>query len=207
MWGWRMIICISGLSGSGKNSVGEEVAKLLRLRVVNPTFKTIAARQKMTLMEFHRKAEKEHSIDRRFDEELVAQAKRGNCVVTTWLGPWMVKGADIKVWLYAPQAVRAQRVAGRDSITVEQALAHISDRDESNHHRYNEVYHINIYDHSGFELVINTEKFAPKESARIIAEAARALGEKAGKKTAERKAAGNKKAAVKQSAAKKKRGR
>ncbi|MCX6771291.1 MAG: cytidylate kinase family protein [Candidatus Micrarchaeota archaeon] len=176
-----MIICISGLSGSGKNAVGAEVAKLLGLRVVDPTFKTIAAKQKMTLMEFHRKAEHEHSIDRHFDAHLVAEAKRGNCVVTTWLGPWMVKDADIRVWLYAPREVRARRVAGRDAMSQEQALAHINDRDESNHHRYNEVYKINIYDHSGFELVINTEKFVPAQTAQIIAAAARAVGGKKAK--------------------------
>ena len=184
-----MIICISGLSGSGKNSVGEEVAKLLSLRVVNPTFKTIAAKQKMSLMEFHRKAEKEHSIDKQFDAHLVSEARKGNCVVTTWLGPWMVKDADIRVWLYAPREVRARRVAGRDAMTPEQALTHINDRDESNHHRYNEVYKINIYDHSGFELVLNTEKFKPSESAQIIAAAARALGGKTGKKIAVKKVA------------------
>jgi len=188
-----MIICISGLSGSGKNSVGEEVARLLSLRVVNPTFKTIAAKQKMALMDFHKKAEKEHSIDRQFDAHLIADAKKGNCVVTTWLGPWMVKDADIRVWLYAPQAIRAKRVAGRDGMTPEQALSHISDRDESNHHRYNEVYKINIYDHSGFELVINTEKFAPSQSAEIIAAAARALGGKKVVKAAKKAAKAAKK--------------
>ena len=192
-----MIICISGLSGSGKNSVGVEVAKLLSLRVVDPTFKTIAAKQKMSLMEFHKKAEKEHSIDKQFDAHLIADAKRGNCVVTTWLGPWMIKDADIRVWLYAPSAVRAKRVAGRDGMTPEQALAHITDRDESNHHRYNEVYKINIYDHSGFELVINTEKFVPAQTAQIIAAAARAIGGKTAKPAVKAKKATKKKAAKK----------
>jgi len=197
-----MIICISGLSGSGKNSVGEEVAKLLSLRTVNPTFKTIAAKQRMSLLDFHRKAEKEHSIDKEFDAHLIADASRGNCVVTTWLGPWMIKNADMRVWLYAPSSVRARRVAGRDAMTPEQALAHISDRDESNHHRYNEVYKINIYDHSGFELVINTERFRPAQSAQIIAAAARALGGKAGKKADAAKKIAVKKAATKKAAKK-----
>jgi len=196
-----MIICISGLSGSGKNSVGEEVAKLLGLRMVNPTFKTIAAKQKMSLMEFHKKAEKEHSIDKQFDAHLIADAKKGNCVVTTWLGPWMIKNADLRVWLHAPREVRANRVSGRDAMTPEQALAHISDRDESNHHRYNEVYKINIYDHTGFELMINTEKFKPRESAEIIAAAARALGVKEKMPSAKKVAV--KKVATKKVAAKK----
>ena len=198
-----MIICISGLSGSGKNSVGVEVAKLLSLRVVDPTFKTIAAKQKMSLMEFHKKAEGQHSIDKQFDAHLVADAKKGNCVVTTWLGPWMVKDADVRVWLYAPAAVRAKRVAGRDNMSPEQALAHITDRDESNRRRYEEVYKIDIYDHSGFELVINTEKFRPAQTAQIIAAAARAIGGNTVKNVVKAKKAATKKAATKKKAKKK----
>jgi len=190
-----MIICISGLTGSGKNSVGAEVARLLSLRMVDPTFKTIAARQGMKLLEFQKKAEKEHSIDKHFDARLVAEARRGNCVVTTWLGPWMVKDADLRVWLHAPREVRARRLTGRDGMTLEQARMHVADRDASNHARYEEVYKIDIYDHSGFELVINTERFAPAESAQVIAAAARAIGTK--KPKAAKKTKGKRKASAK----------
>ena len=89
-------------------------------------------------------------------------------------------------------------------MAAEQALSHISDRDESNHHRYNEVYGINIYDHSGFELVINTERFRPAQSAQIIAAAARALGGKAGKGAVAVKKVARKAVAKKPKAAKKK---
>ena len=174
-----MIICISGLSGSGKNSVGRLVAEKLRLRLIDPTFKTIAAKKKMDLLEFHKKAEHEHSIDKKFDAALIADAKRGNCVVSTWLGPWMVKNAYIKVWLYAPASARAQRVAKRDGMNNVEAARHISERDESNRLRYLEIYKIDIYDHSGFELVINSERFMPEESANIIVAAALAKGGKA----------------------------
>ncbi len=123
-----------------------------------------------------RKAEADHGIDKKFDEELMRQAKGGSCVVTTWLGPWMVKDADIRVWLYAPSQARAERVAKRDGMGAEEAERHIADRDESNRHRYLEIYKIDIYDHSGFELVINSEKFLPQESAEIIIAAAKAKG-------------------------------
>lgn len=176
-----IIICISGLSGSGKNSVGTLVAQKLCMRLVNPTFKTIAAKKKMDLLEFHKKAEHEHSIDRKFDAALVAAARKGNCVVTSWLGPWMVKNADIRVWLYAPSSARAARVAKRDNMPPDEAARHISERDESNRLRYLEIYKIDIYDHSGFELVINSEKFSPQESANIIVAAAQAkIGKKKG---------------------------
>lgn len=183
----KIIICISGLSGSGKNSVGKFVAEKLGLRLIDPTFKTIAAKQKMSLLDFHKKAEHEHSIDKKFDAALVASAKKGNCVISTWLGPWMIKNADIKVWLYAPSTARASRVAKRDGMSNVEAARHITERDESNRLRYLEIYKIDIYDHSGFELVINSEKFMPEESANIIVAAALAKGGKAKKSGAKRK--------------------
>jgi cytidylate kinase len=171
-----MKICISGLSGSGKNSVGSLVAQKLGFRLVNPTFKTIAKKQKMDLLAFHKKAEADHGIDKKFDDSLIKEASGGNCVVTTWLGPWMIKDADIRVWLYAPSSARAARVAGRDGMQLPEAQKHISERDESNHLRYLEIYKIDIYDHSGFDLVINTERFLPVQSAEIIAAAANVKG-------------------------------
>ena len=178
-----MIICISGLSGSGKNSVSELVAKKLGLRLVDPTFKTLAAKSKMSLMDFHRKAEKEHSIDKQFDAHLIAQTRKGSCVVSTWLGPWIVQNASLRVWLYAKRKARAARVAKRDGMALDEAEKHIADRDESNHMRYLEVYNIDIYDHSGFDLLVNSERFLPEQSAEIIAAAAMQLPEHNGKKS------------------------
>jgi cytidylate kinase len=126
----------------------------------------------MSLLDFHKKAESDHSIDKDFDARLIAAAKKGNCVVTTWLGPWMIKNADIRVWLHASSDVRAERIARRDNMALEQAKRHIEERDESNRMRYLEIYNIDIYDHSGFDLIINSEKFNPNQSAAIIAEAA-----------------------------------
>jgi len=177
-----MIICVSGLSGSGKNSVSELVAKKLGLRLVDPTFKTLAAKQKVSLMDFHKMAEKQHGIDRQFDAHLIAEAKKGSCVVSTWLGPWIVQNASLRVWLYAKRKARAGRVAKRDGMTLEEAEKHIADRDESNHMRYLDVYNIDIYDHSGFDLLINSERFLPEQSAEIIAAAAMQLPEHNGKK-------------------------
>ena len=167
-----MIITIAGLSGSGKNTIGEIVARKLNLRLVDPTFKTLAEEHRMDLMEFHRKAEKEHMIDKIFDAALIKEVERGPCVVTTWLGPWMILRSDLRVWISASQHSRAERIAGRDGMTQEQSLAHLAERDASNRTRYLDVYRIDIYDHSDFDLVINSEKFRPEQAADIIIEAA-----------------------------------
>ena len=166
-----MIIAISGLTGSGKNTLGELLAEALSLRLVCPTFKDLAKKERIPLMEFQKRAENDPDIDRRFDAALLEQAKNGGCVITTWLGPWVVKDTDLRIYVFAPQDVRALRVAKRDGLSVAQAKKHTKQRDEENRNRYLKVYGIDIYDTSDFDLCISSAKFS-KEQMQDIALAA-----------------------------------
>ena len=163
-----MIIAISGLTGSGKNTLGEQLAEELGYKLVCPTFKDLAKREGIPLMEFQKRAEKDPKIDKKFDAALREQTKNGSCVVTTWLGPWIVKNAELKIHVFAPLQVRAERVAKRDGMAIAQAKKHIIERDEENRKRYQKVYGIDIYDTSGFDLCLSSAKLS-KEQMRDIA--------------------------------------
>ncbi len=158
-----MIIAISGLTGSGKNTLGEALAKALDFSLVCPTFKDLAKEEGISLLDFQKKAAKDHTIDRKFDQLLKKQAK-GNCVVTTWLGPWILN-ADFRIYVFAPLDTRASRIAKRDTMIVEEAKKHILKRDEQNRERYLKVYGIDIYDTSSFDICLNSALFS-KESLR-----------------------------------------
>lgn len=163
-----MIIAISGLTGSGKNTLGELVAKELGYKLVCPTFKDLAEKEGISLMEFQKKAENDPDIDRKFDAVLKEQAQ-GNCVVTTWLGPWIVD-ADLRIKLSAPAEVRAERIADRDSMTREEAVEHVHDRDESNRSRYKKLYGIDIYSEDVFDAVLDSGKNNPEELLKLVLE-------------------------------------
>ncbi|MCX6777445.1 MAG: cytidylate kinase family protein [Candidatus Micrarchaeota archaeon] len=167
------IICISGMSGSGKNSVGELVAKSLRMRLVNPTFKTLARERGVSLMEYQQMANENRRIDIDFDRAIGREAAKGNCVITTWLGPWMVKKC-LRVWLQADEKTRAARIAKRDKMSMAAALAHLKKRDADNGRRYAKLYGIDITRHADFDLIINTKNFRPRQSAAIVIAAAKA---------------------------------
>jgi cytidylate kinase len=160
-----MIIAVSGLSGSGKNTLGELLAKALGYKIVCPTFKDLAAADGISLMEFQKKAEKDHDIDKKFDAVLKKQAS-GDCVVTTWLGPWIVD-ADVRIKVFASPDIRASRLAKRDKMTVSEAKKHIKERDDSNRDRYLKVYGIDIYDDSNFDALINSGICKPEELLQI----------------------------------------
>jgi cytidylate kinase len=161
-----MIIAISGLSGSGKNTLGKKLAKKLGYRLVCPTFKDLAKNEEISLLEFQAKAEADPDIDRKFDDHLKKEASAGNCVVTTWLGPWMVE-PDIRIWVFVPDEIRAQRLAKRDGISVDKALEHIRVRDNNNRNRYKTVYGIDIDDHSSFDICLNSGIYSPEELVEI----------------------------------------
>lgn len=169
-----MIICVSGLAGSGKNTVGEIVAKKLNLDEVKLSFKDEAKREDVDLMTVQREATKDESYDRELDREIVRRAKKGNCVVMTWLGPWIVKNADLRIWLNVSEKERAKRVAKRDRMSLKRALEHIRKRDENNRRRYRRYYGIDIMDHSLFDLEINSDVFNPQQIAGIVIKAAEA---------------------------------
>ena len=164
-------ICISGLSGSGKNAAGEALARMLGLRTVSFSFKDTARAGGQTLMKVQRKANASAKMDKALDAKIARAAASGDCVVTTWLGPWFVRKADLRVWLKAGVRERAKRIANRDGMGLPNALAHIRKRDADNIRRYKRYYGLDITDHSRFDLIIDSSRFTPEQIAKIIASA------------------------------------
>ena len=89
-----------------------------------------------------------------------------NCVVTTWLGPWIVN-ADLRIKVFCPDNIRSERVAKRDGMDKKTALKHIIERDEANHKRYLSVYKIDIYKTNIFDICLNSGKLSKEELKNI----------------------------------------
>ncbi|HLD60236.1 MAG TPA: cytidylate kinase family protein [Candidatus Bilamarchaeaceae archaeon] len=162
-----MKIAITGLTASGKNTLAELVAKELSYKLVEPTFKDLAKEEGISLMEFQKKAEKDHNIDKKFDDLLKKQVSKGNCVVSTWLGPWIVN-PDITIQLFAPLDIRAMRVSKRDKMPLDKAKKHVQERDNSNRKRYLDVYNIDIFDTSSFDACLSSHKYTPEKLKEIV---------------------------------------
>jgi cytidylate kinase len=161
-----MIIAVWGLTGAGKNTLGKLLAEKLGFAHVCPTFKDVAKAEGVSLIEFQKMAEKDHRIDKKFDKLLKEECAGGDCVVTTWLGPWMLD-ADVRIKLHVPEEERARRIAGRDKMTVAQALKHVEERDENNRRRYKAVYDIDITDEDVFDACLNGRIYEPHQLLEI----------------------------------------
>lgn len=160
-------ICISGLSNSGKTSLGYLISK--DLNIMNITKHTVGSfkkDEKEIRKSVIQTAEKKYA--NAFDKEVAELAEKNDCVVTTWLSPWIVKNPTIRVWLDASFEERASRCAESKNIGIEKAKAFIKEKDELTIKGFRDVYGIDINDHSDFDITINTEKLSKEESASVI---------------------------------------
>ena len=169
-----MKIAISGLVGTGKTTAALEVQKILgkkgkKAEIIIPTFKDIAKEKGIDLMEFQRMAEKDPSIDKLFDQKMMEMAsKTKDAIIASWLAMWIIKDADLRVFLYGPLGVRAERIAKRDKIGVEDAKRHIIEREEGNRKRYMSLYEIDIFDYTTADVCINTSQYDAGKVAEMV---------------------------------------
>ncbi|MEM0437806.1 MAG: cytidylate kinase family protein [Candidatus Micrarchaeia archaeon] len=162
-------VCISGLTGSGKTTAAEHLAKLLGVPHIAFSMKDEAKARGISIVELQEIAARDSRIDLEFDKRQEEEMKKHQSFVTsTWLGAW-IADADLNVWLYADDEVRARRVAGRDGMPVEEARKMMLKKDAQNVERYLKLYGINIADTGKFHLCINSGLLPPDKIAAMIA--------------------------------------
>ena len=90
-----MKIAISGKSGCGNSTVSRIVADRLGLRLVNYTFRALAAERGISFDEVRRQAEEDSSLDVYLDKRQVELAREGDCVLGSRLAVWLLDDADL----------------------------------------------------------------------------------------------------------------
>lgn len=167
-----MRIAISGKSGCGNSTVSRLVARRLGLRLINFTFKDLAAEYRVSFAELHRRAAHDPSIDRLLDRRQLAAAAAGDCVLGSRLAIWLLEDADLKVYLAGAPHVRARRIARREGIPYAAALAAMNARDDQDRARYLERYAIDIDRCEHADLTLDTASRDQFQVASAIVAAA-----------------------------------
>lgn len=178
-----MRIAVSGPTACGNSTASELVSKKLKLKKYNYTFHDLAKDLGMPFSQLHLRAEEDDAFDRALDKKQIGFAlDNDNCIVGTRLAVFLDKIApklgmekphfDLKVWLEAPERVRAGRLAKRDGKSLGEALEEVSYRDSSNALRYKKLYSIAYAKPKGC-LVVNNSKLSAEDTARAIIDAAR----------------------------------
>ncbi|MDR1626123.1 MAG: cytidylate kinase family protein [Spirochaetia bacterium] len=162
-------IAISGKSGCGNSTVSRLVAQRLGLRMINYTFHTIAEEKGMDFEELCRLAEEDASWDHYLDTRQIGLASEGGCVLGSRLAVWLLKDADLKVFLDAPPELRAKRIHQREGGSYADVCRQTVERDSRDRARYLRLYNIDNSEYGFVDLVIDTSGFTPEEIAGQIA--------------------------------------
>jgi len=169
-------IAISGRSGCGNTTVSKMTAEALNLRCINFTFRNLAQERGLDLKKVLELAEKDESWDREIDTRQVALAREnGGCVLGSRLAIWMLKEADVKVYLYAGAEIRARRIVNREGGQLEEVADFTETRDRHDHDRYLGMYNIDTNDYNFADLVIDAGKLTPEDIVDLIVKKAKTI--------------------------------
>lgn len=177
----KHIITISGKPGSGKSSTSDKVAELLgytRYSAGEEARKYIR-RHKLTLAQFNKKAEGDHSIDHMIDESLRNLREQKDIVIDSRLGFYWIP-ESFKVYLDLDLDVATARIykdidmnegrlkSGEVANSMNDVSAHVRSRIINEQQRYRQLYSINPYDLAHYDLIVDTSNHSPQTVATTI---------------------------------------
>jgi CMP/dCMP kinase len=172
-----LLVTVSGPPGSGTTTASEHVAARLEVALASggAVFRAMAVERGMSLADFGRYATDHPEVDTELDTRLAQRARAGDVVIESRLAGWIARNERITAvttFLDCEPKVRAARVAGREGVPLEQALAENDERERVERARYLALYGIDIEDTSVYDLVLDSGVLSPDELAdRIVAAA------------------------------------
>ena len=172
----KVVICISGMTGSGKSIVAKRLADKYGLGYFSGgnALRALAQEEGYASdvrgwwetsegLNFLQQRMGNPAFDKKIDEKLLELAAEGNVVLDSWTMPWLLN-EGFKVWLEASPQVRAKRVVTRDSISIEEAVKALNEKDERTRQIYKGLYGFDLgHDLSPFNLVLATDELEPDD--------------------------------------------
>jgi cytidylate kinase len=171
-----IVLCISGMAGTGKSTLAKKLAKKYHLRYYSggDALKALAADAGYNAskrgwwespigLKFLAQRQSDPKFDKVVDGKLLDYAEKGNVLLDSWTMPWLVKNG-FKIWLLASIERRAQRVAERDKITLEKAFQVLKEKEDRTKAIYKELYGFTLgEDFKPFDLILDTDNMTAEE--------------------------------------------
>lgn len=177
----KHIITLSGKPGSGKSSTSDRIAEMLGYTRYSSgeMVRQYIKKQKITLADFNRHAEKNPTVDHAIDEELRVLRDHTDIVVDARLGFYWIP-ESFKVFLDLSNDVAIARIfkdanlntlrtdAGEGDVEMSTVIDQVTERIQSERTRFKKLYGINPYSIEHFDLVIDTARHSPQTVALTI---------------------------------------
>ena len=173
----KLVICLSGLTGTGKSTIGRKLAERYGLKYVSggEALKKKAAElgyevdrpgwwESEEAMSFMERRLEDPSFDREVDEWLIRLGREGGVVIDSWTISWLLdEGIGLRIWLHASPHVRAERVAKRDGMSQDEALRALAEKDEKTRAIYERIYGFDLLDLGPYDLIIDTDNLCQED--------------------------------------------
>jgi cytidylate kinase len=176
-----VVICVCGMAGSGKSTLAKRIAEKYSLRYYSggDALMALALEQGYSARErgwweskeglrFLEQRGKDPRFDKAIDRKQLEMAEEGNVVFDSWTMPWLLK-KGFKIWLEASIENRAERIAGRDKIKLEEALQALKQKENQTRGIYKKLYKFNLgEDYSPFNFILDTETLNAEEVFQVL---------------------------------------
>jgi cytidylate kinase len=177
----KIVVCISGMAGTGKSTLAKKLAKKYKLRYYSggDALKALAANEGYDSssrgwwessegLSFLEKREKNLKFDKAVDDKLLEYAQQGHVLLDSWTMPWLLK-TGFKIWLVASVEQRAERIAKRDKISIEEALDVLKEKEARTKTIYKKLYGFTLgEDFEPFNLVLDTDNLNAGEVFQVL---------------------------------------
>lgn len=168
-----MIITISGLHGTGKTTIGRQIASLFGLKYYSTghVFRELAKENNMDLEEFTKHVEKNPEIDKQLDNKILDLSKEDNILIDSQLSAFILGSkADLKILLTCSIETRVKRMAERDKSTFKDKMRETLLREDSEKERFKKLYDIDLNNlqEKIYDLIINTSDLTIVQIVDII---------------------------------------
>jgi cytidylate kinase len=177
----KMVLCISGMAGTGKSTLAKKLAKKYNLRYYSggDALKDLAKEEGYDIsvagwwestigLQFLQTRLSDPKFDRAVDDKLLSYADQGNVLLDSWTMPWLLKGG-YKIWLEASFEKRAARVAERDGMTYEEALKMLDEKESRTKAIYKALYGFTLgEDLAPFDFVLDTDNLDANEVYEVL---------------------------------------
>lgn len=177
----KHIITISGKPGSGKSSTADRVAEMLGYTrySAGDMARRIVEEMDITLAEYNRRAESDHSLDHRVDDSLRDLRDKTDIVIDSRLGFYWIP-ESFKVYLDLDMDVATARIykdavsnanrarGGGTAKSVREITQQVRSRMQNERFRFRSLYNVDPYNTTHFDLIVDTSRQSPQSVALAV---------------------------------------
>jgi len=177
----KVVVGVSGSSGSGKTTYAARIAEALGFKLVSAgkVFRELAKELGVSLEELSRLAVENPEFDFAVEKKVLEEvAKSERAVVEGHLAAWTVaESAKLLVFLDAPLEERVSRIASREGRPLEEVLVETTKRELFEALRFKRFYGVDVTSSSIFHVKLDTSAWSREYVERLLVELVREVSE------------------------------